>query len=49
MVFKNVWTSTSPNSEFIVEVKLNVVDCGFVNIFEKIIDELFPLVVVLLS
>ena len=39
IVFENVWTSTSPNSEFIVEVKVNIPAGGFINTLEKLSTE----------
>ena len=49
IIFDSVWTSTSPNSEFIVEVKVNVLADGFTKISDnKIVWEL-PLVTLLLS
>ena len=36
------WTSTSPNSELIVVVKVNVPAPGLKNTFVNVIDEVFP-------
>ena len=49
IVFKNVWTSTSPNSEFIVEVKVKIPAGGFTNTLENVIHWVLPLVTLLLS
>ena len=43
------WISTSPNSEFIVDVNTRVVDDGLTNILLKITVWLLPLVTLLLS
>ena len=49
IVLSSVWVSTSPNSELITEVKVNVLGDGFTNKPLRRIVWLLPLVTLLLS